>query len=88
MRRVGIVVLLAFVTMWPAAPQGQRTTTLSRRLPSPSDRSTPVARSIAATIGWRHTVQAVLPARGMPAGRLIQRIMQGDRHICRRRAPV
>ena len=29
MRRVGIVVLLAFVTMWPAAPQGQRTPTLS-----------------------------------------------------------
>jgi serine protease AprX len=29
MRRFGIVVLLALVTMWPAAPQGQRGTTLS-----------------------------------------------------------
>jgi len=29
MRRSGIVVLLALVTMWPAAPQGQRGTTLS-----------------------------------------------------------
>ena len=29
MRRIGLLALLAFVTMWPAAPQGQRPTTMS-----------------------------------------------------------
>src|SRR5687768_12723212 len=29
MRRIGVLALLAFVTMWPAAPEGQRPPTLS-----------------------------------------------------------